>query len=82
MDFVYNGEILKTKTVAPNGTVNDSDVPLNVTEPGKVFSHWSETADGPAFDFATPITADKTLYAVTKDAWKVTLIPTGFCCFT
>ncbi|MGI6507527.1 MAG: Cna B-type domain-containing protein [Saccharofermentanales bacterium] len=76
--FVYNNEILKTKSVAPNGTVDASGVPLNVTEPGKVFSHWSVTENGTeAFDFSTPITANKTLYAVTKDAWTVTFDSNG-----
>ncbi|MGI6687052.1 MAG: DUF7507 domain-containing protein [Christensenellales bacterium] len=77
VDFVYNGVTLKTKAVAPNGTVDASDVPLNITTQGKVFSHWSETADGPAFDFSTLITANKTLYAVTKDAWTVTFESNG-----
>ena len=39
VDFVYNSEVLKTKSVAPNGTVDASDVPLNVTEEGNIFSH-------------------------------------------
>ncbi len=75
--FVYGNKILKTKEVSPGGTVDDSGVPLNVTEEGKVFSHWSETPDGSAFDFNTPIHEDKSLYAVTKDAWIVTFDSKG-----
>ncbi len=75
--FVYGDKVLKTKEVSPGGTVDDSGVPLNVTEEGKVFSHWSETPNGPAFDFDTPIDGDKSLYAVTKDAWIVTFDSKG-----
>ena len=77
VEFVYGDKILKTKEVSPGGTVDDSGVPLNVTEEGKVFSHWSETPDGSAFDFSTPIHEDKSLYAVTKNAWIVTFDSKG-----
>ncbi|HHW94974.1 MAG TPA: InlB B-repeat-containing protein, partial [Mogibacterium sp.] len=70
--FFYNNQLLKTKKVQKGGTVNDEGVPLNITESGKVFSHWSEEENGTAFEFDTPINEDTNLYAVTKNAWIVT----------
>ena len=71
--FNYAGEIVATKdVVAPATTTDASGVPLVVTIPGKVFSHWSATENGPtAFDFNTSITANTTLYAVLADRWVV-----------
>ncbi len=37
------------------------------TPAGKVFSHWSESDGGPAFDFSTEIYEDLILYAVYED---------------
>ncbi len=51
--------VLNTETVSP---ISDPE-PI---EEGDVFSHWSSTEYGEAFDFATPITEDMTLYAVWK----------------
>ena len=51
--------VLNTETVSP---ISDPE-PI---EEGDVFSHWSSTEYGEAFDFATPITEDITLYAVWK----------------
>ena len=72
VDFVYNNLALGTKKVVPGGTVDAVGIPLNITESGKVFSHWSQTVNGPEFDFSTPVNEDMTLYVVTKNAWKVT----------
>lgn len=38
--------------------------PADPTKVGYTFKYWSLTADGAAYDFATPVTADITLYAV------------------
>ncbi|MDD3743564.1 MAG: InlB B-repeat-containing protein, partial [Lentimicrobiaceae bacterium] len=50
----------------PEYVVNGQNAsqPGNPTKVGFSFSHWSETIGGSAFNFSTPITAAKTLYAV------------------
>jgi len=40
------------------------DRPANPRAKGKVFSHWSETPNGPPFNFLTPVTFILHLYAV------------------
>ncbi|NLM19526.1 MAG: hypothetical protein GX217_05825, partial [Clostridiaceae bacterium] len=77
VSFIYDGQTLKTKMVSQGGTVDATGVPLNITEPGKVFSHWSSEVGGAAFDFNTPINEDTTLYVVTKDAWIVAFDSNG-----
>ncbi|MGI6725830.1 MAG: Spy0128 family protein [Christensenellales bacterium] len=74
----YSEQVICTKEATPpDWTVDANGVPLNITEDGKVFSHWSATKKGPPFDFDTPINQDTTLYTVTKDAWTVTFDSNG-----
>lgn len=75
--FNFNGETLATKEVAPNGLVNDDNVNYLITESGSTFGHWSLTPGGSAYNFNTPITADTTLYLVTKAAHRVTFDTQG-----
>lgn len=85
VSFVYKNHTLKTKKVLEGDTVDATGVPLSVTDPGKVFSHWSEDnpddpespGECPAFDFTTAIDKDTDLYAVTKNAWIVTFDSVG-----
>jgi uncharacterized repeat protein (TIGR02543 family) len=72
VSFIYNGQTLQTKLVPEGTTVNADEVQVNITESGKVFSHWSLEVNGAAFDFSSPINEDTNLYVVTKDAWTVT----------
>ncbi|NLG19787.1 MAG: InlB B-repeat-containing protein, partial [Fibrobacter sp.] len=70
--FVYNGNVIATKEVPPGTKTDSSGVPITVNIPGKVLSHWSDTVDGSAFDFAgTNIDGDTSLYAVLIDQWEV-----------
>ncbi|MDY0344795.1 MAG: InlB B-repeat-containing protein, partial [Lentimicrobium sp.] len=76
--FNYNGELVATKDVVPPATTTSaSGIPLVINVPGKVFSHWSATVDGPVFNFNTSITANTTLYAVLTDRWVVTFNTQG-----
>ncbi|MDD2528335.1 MAG: InlB B-repeat-containing protein, partial [Lentimicrobiaceae bacterium] len=75
--FNYDGVLVATKDVAPGTTTDASGVPLVVKVLGKVFSHWSTTVNGPAFDFNTPINANITLYAVLADSWIVSFNSQG-----
>ncbi|MDO5027044.1 MAG: InlB B-repeat-containing protein [Tissierellia bacterium] len=76
--FVYNDQVLKTKEVGHGQNVNDDQVPLNITEEGKAFKHWSLVKNGPdAYDFNRKVTSDLVLYVVLKDAWKVTFDSDG-----
>ncbi|WP_372999536.1 InlB B-repeat-containing protein, partial [Lutispora sp.] len=76
--FIYNGNVIATKEVEPNGKVDASDVLLVVNEEGKAFSHWSTEEDGDEpFNFDAEITEDITLYAVLADRWKVTFDTQG-----
>lgn len=58
------GDSTREETVVYGEKAHDSypDVPAD-----KVFRHWSETMDGAAFDFNTPIYEDLVLYAVLED---------------
>lgn len=68
--------VIKTKQI-PNGAVTDgTGVPL-IPGPGKALDYWSTTIGGTPFDFTQPITSDTDLYAVLKDAWKVTFASRG-----
>ncbi len=69
--FNYNNTVIATKSVLSNTTVDDTNVPLLVSEPGKAFSHWSTTQDGEPFDFSTLINQETILYAVLIDKWTV-----------
>ena len=74
--FKVEGNIVTTKEVAPNGTVNANGVPLVINTVGKAFDFWSADGTNP-FDFATPITANITLTAVLTDRYKVTFVAQG-----
>ena len=68
--------VIKTKQI-PNDAVTDgTGVPL-IPGPGKALDHWSTTVGGAPFDFTQNITSDTDLYAVLKDAWKVTFASRG-----
>ncbi len=68
--------VIKTKQI-PNGAVTDgTGVPL-IPGPGKALDYWSTAIGGTPFDFTQPITSDTDLYAVLKDAWKVTFASRG-----
>ena len=68
--------VIKTKQLSRGATTDDSDVPL-ILEEGKALDYWSTSVDGTPFDFAQEITSDTDLYAVLKDAWKVTFFSQG-----
>jgi len=71
-DNVNNGVIIATKSVVPGTATDAGGVPLVVNVPGKAFLHWSETAGGQAYNFATLIQSDLTLHAVLTEKWQVT----------
>ena len=75
--FNYDGLIVATKDVAPGATTNASGVPLVITIPGQVLSHWSTLVGGSAFDFTTPINANTNLYAVLSSSWVVSFNSQG-----
>ena len=58
------GDTRYEETVVYGGKAHDNrySVPTD-----KTFTHWSTTADGPAYDFDTPVIKDLTLYAVLID---------------
>ena len=75
--FIYNGDVIKTKIVPvdptdPANHLNSSDVSFVINDGTKVFDHWSETPNGPAYPEGTPTTKNTTLYLVTRDAALVT----------
>lgn len=70
--FVFDGQVIATKIVTPGATTDDSGVNYVIQETNKIFSHWSETLNGPTpFSFSTAIQKDTTLYLVKKDAATV-----------
>ena len=60
--FLKDDGTTLTEVEVPEGDTVAAATALIVV--GKTFKHWSETAGGEAFDFTTPIAADKTLYPV------------------
>ena len=58
------GDTHYEETVVYGGKAHDNrySVPTD-----KTFKYWSTTADGPAYDFNTPVVKDLTLYAVLTD---------------
>lgn len=75
--FIYNGDVIKTKIVPndpsdPANHLDSSDVSFVINDGTKVFDHWSETPNGPAYPEGTPTTKNTTLYLVTRDAALVT----------
>lgn len=75
--FISEGSVVTTKELTPGGTTDASGIALNITTPGKAFSHWSDSTSGGPFDFSTPITQNTNLYAVLIDQWKVTFNTKG-----
>lgn len=59
--FVVDDKPYKTTTVIEGTCAGPSSAPA---KEGYVFSFWSESKEGTAFDFTAPITKDITLYAV------------------
>ncbi|EHI74882.1 hypothetical protein STRCR_0876 [Streptococcus criceti HS-6] len=57
-------EVVKVKEVENGATTNADDVVILSPKDSYLFSHWSTTPNGAAFDFSQGITADMTLYAV------------------
>ncbi|MDI9520789.1 MAG: InlB B-repeat-containing protein, partial [Bacillota bacterium] len=78
VSFVYinmqgNTIVLGVKEVSPNAAVNADGISYaDKLEARKAFSHWSVASGGSAYNFSTPVTANMTLYLITKDLHKVT----------
>lgn len=63
--FLVNDTIYKTVTVDEGEPVVPAADP---TKEGCTFRYWSDSKDGTAYDFTTPITKDIILYAIFDDA--------------
>ncbi len=75
--FVYNGEVLSTKEVAPAESFNDDGVIYFIDDEELSFKWWSLTENGTEFAFPATVSEDTTLYLVTKPSYKVTFDSNG-----
>ena len=71
------GVIVKVKEIPANSTVSAADVIIVAPKDSYVFSHWSDSPNGSAFDFDQPISTDLTLYAVIVNQKTVTFDSNG-----
>ena len=83
VSFVYVNTLgntiqLGTKTAYSGDAVNADGISYaDSLEPRKVFSHWSATNGGAAYNFSTPVTGNMTLYLITNNLWRVTFDAKG-----
>ncbi|MFC3931831.1 InlB B-repeat-containing protein, partial [Streptococcus dentapri] len=71
------GVVVKVKEIPANSTVSPADVIIVAPKDSYVFSHWSDTPNGAAFDFNQPISTDLTLHAVIVNQKTVTFDSNG-----